>query len=697
MRIDSILLHNFGSYEGTNIFDTKVKDNKNIILFGGKNGAGKTTLFTAIRICLYGYKSMGYKNQNSFYSRAIIKLINNNAKVSRPTQSYVQLNISIHNGRDLDNYCLVRKWILSDNVEETFEVIKNDITLSQEEIADFESYLISVLPPELLNLYFFDGEKIADFFLNEGSNTRIKEAFLILCGYDTFDIMRKNFRRISATNNSYSESSLDEYLNAKDNVRTWQVEIDDLQQKLSCCINELDTCEAELVALDKNYYNQGGITQEEWDEKIQALKIEEKNRENWNALLKKWANELIPFKMVESLLLQVKTQITEENNGQKYRNFCEIIDVPSIRHELNDSTEKIKQLALDEVGRVCDPLLDLSFEDSAKVLSQINIALSFDQKKIKKCKNAIKRSLATTVQIRQELDQSNVASVKEYMQEKARLFELKSLLLVQRLELEQKLTSANDTFSVAETNFSRIQTRFENKLKKQSISDISSRAIVMLDKLQKDLYQRQIRKVEQYFQEEINTLMRKEHFIDAIHIDEDFSTHVYRVSSIDTQRVIDIVSNNSEEQISKIIGNVAYDQLRLMANKQGSESVIEFCKEYEEDSLDLMFEIDKTSFSNGEKQIYIMALYHSLVKLCPHDVPFIIDTPFARIDTEHRENISKHFFSKLAGQVFILSTNEEIDTNHVRILNDKIAAKYLLQNDDNKRTLIHNSYFEVAE
>ena len=91
-----------------------------------------------------------------------------------------------------------------------------------------------------------------------------------------------------------------------------------------------------------------------------------------------------------------------------------------------------------------------------------------------------------------------------------------------------------------------------------------------------------------------------------------------------------------------------------------------------------------------------MALYHSLVRLCKHEVPFIIDTPFARIDTEHRRNISEHFFSKLNGQVFILSTNEEIDSEHVKILRDKIAATYMLENTDNKRTVIvKNTYFEV--
>ena len=106
MRIDSITLNNFGSYEGETIFETKAVDDRNIILIGGKNGAGKTTLFTAMRICLYGYLSMGYKNFNSFYIKAITKLINNNAKLSKPALASVSMEIELNNGQGMDIYTL---------------------------------------------------------------------------------------------------------------------------------------------------------------------------------------------------------------------------------------------------------------------------------------------------------------------------------------------------------------------------------------------------------------------------------------------------------------------------------------------------------------------------------------------------------------------------------------------------------------
>ena len=153
MKIDEITLYNFGSYEGKTVFDTSEKNGRNIVLVGGKNGAGKTTLFTAMRVCLYGYMSMGYKNQNAYYIRAITKLINNTAKMVRPVEAYVQMSISLNNGRGLDEYVLLRQWNLDESLSEKFLVSKNGIPLTAEDVADFEKFLLSVIPPELFNLH----------------------------------------------------------------------------------------------------------------------------------------------------------------------------------------------------------------------------------------------------------------------------------------------------------------------------------------------------------------------------------------------------------------------------------------------------------------------------------------------------------------------------------------------------------------
>ena len=695
MKINNIILHNFGSYEGTTEFDTRPCNGRNIVLIGGKNGAGKTTLFTAMRLCLYGYKSMGYKNPNSFYNRAVVKLINNTAKITKPTTAFVTMCIELNNGQGMDSFSLTRKWEMNESLIETFSVLKNGADLSADEIADFEKYVVSLIPPELFNLYFFDGEKIADFFMNEGSNTRIKDAFLTLCGYDTFDIMRKNFKRIRAGIPT-SAPALDEYIVAKDALAAAESLYHGLTDRLKGCIDAIADCEATLDAEEKEYHQKGGITEEEWNQKLYTLKEEEKKRETYNALLKKWANDVIPFIMLRKQILALKAQIENENQALKYTYFCEVLNSPAVQALVKDKLAEIDSAAFADFGTEKEPILNLSFEQNSLILAQINTILSFEQDKVEKCKKAIKRSLNLTAKIRKEIESSSITSVQEYMKRRAQLFEEKSALLVQRVELEQQLVARKEALTLAEQQLGKVQTRLEEELKKASINDISARAIVMLDKLQEILYRRQIDKVENCFRKEIRTLMRKTHFIDDIYIDDNFNTHIYRTEKVSIEKIRKALKTNTEEQLLAFWGAKAMQTLYKKANSNAYNDMCKYFESVDIKSLSLQIEIDKASLSNGEKQIFIMALYYSLVSLCNHELPFVIDTPFARIDTEHRHNISKHFFSELKGQVFILSTNEEINSSHVQILKDKIAATYMLENSDNKRTVVvKNSYFEV--
>lgn len=695
MKIYNIILHNFGSYEGTTEFDTRPCNGRNIVLIGGKNGAGKTTLFTAMRLCLYGYKSMGYKNPNSFYNRAVVKLINNTAKITKPTTAFVTMCIELNNGQGMDSFSLTRKWEMNESLIETFSVLKNGADLSADEIADFEKYVVSLIPPELFNLYFFDGEKIADFFMDEGSNTRIKDAFLTLCGYDTFDIMRKNFKRIRAGIPT-SAPALDEYIVAKDALASAKSLYHDLTDRLKACVDAIADCEAALDAEEKKYHQKGGITEEEWNQKLYTLKEEEKKRETYNALLKKWANDVIPFIMLRKQILALKAQIENENQALKYTYFCEVLNSPAVQALVKDKLAEIDSAAFSDFGTEKEPILNLSFDQNSLILAQINTILSFEQDKVEKCKKAIKRSLNLTAKIRKEIESSSITSVQEYMKRRAQLFEEKSALLVQRVELEQQLVAQKEALTLAEQQLGKVQTRLEEELKKASINDISARAIVMLDKLQEILYRRQIDKVENCFRKEIRTLMRKTHFIDDIYIDDNFNTHIYRTEKVSIEKIRKALKTNTEEQLLAFWGAKAMQTLYKKANSNAYNDMCKYFESVDIKSLSLQIEIDKASLSNGEKQIFIMALYYSLVSLCNHELPFVIDTPFARIDTEHRHNISKHFFSELKGQVFILSTNEEINSSHVQILKDKIAATYMLENSDNKRTVVvKNSYFEV--
>ena len=692
MIINRIKLFNIGSYEGEVVFNTKINDKKNIILIGGKNGTGKTTLFTAMRLCLYGYMSLGYKNINAHYIKAVNKIINNTARLHRPACASVEMEIALSNGHEYDTYNLRREWTVDEKTDENFTIIKNDNELDEKSIVDFEKYLLSLIPPELFNLYFFDGEKIADFFMTEGSNSRIKDAFLTLCGYDTFEIMKRNFKRLGTTNGD-SSRLLGEYVAANDTYETLSRAYENTKNKLDGLRSEMEMCDAEITAIDTEYSKKGGISEDEHRSKLVKLKEEERNREQWNALLKKWANDIVPLAMIRQSLNSVKEQINEENNNLRYKDFIEVLD--EILPDNSDIAGELKCLVEKKYSADKANILDLSFEQKTEVLSQINRILDFDVSKIKKYKNLIKNSVTISAKIREDLNNSNIESARDYAMQKTALVEKKSALLDEVLAIEHLLAETEESLASAKSVLIKTQQELESELKKQSINDISAKAILMLDNLQKVLYRNQIAKAEKTFRKEIATLMRKTDFIDDIFIDDAFNIHIYRNEEHTVEQLSDTIAMNTEQQLCILWGAKAVEYIKKICGTDvynGCENWIRFTGLT---SVKVPVEIDKASLSAGEKQIFIMALYHSLVSLSNHEIPFIIDTPFARIDTEHRQNISKYFFNKLHGQVFILSTNEEIDNEHVRIMNKKIVATYVLENEDNKRTtVICDRYFK---
>lgn len=104
--------------------------------------------------------------------------------------------------------------------------------------------------------------------------------------------------------------------------------------------------------------------------------------------------------------------------------------------------------------------------------------------------------------------------------------------------------------------------------------------------------------------------------------------------------------------------------------------------------------ISKDELSAGEKQIYAVAMLLALARVSGRPLPFIIDTPLARLDSEHRTNIVSNFFPKIGHQVIIFSTNTEIDEEYFDQLVPSISRSYLLKYDQGEEgSVASQGYF----
>ncbi|MEZ5952184.1 MAG: hypothetical protein R3C12_23940 [Planctomycetaceae bacterium] len=104
--------------------------------------------------------------------------------------------------------------------------------------------------------------------------------------------------------------------------------------------------------------------------------------------------------------------------------------------------------------------------------------------------------------------------------------------------------------------------------------------------------------------------------------------------------------------------------------------------------------VPKGRLSEGEKQIFAIALLWGLAKASPRQLPAIIDTPMARLDSEHRGFLVDRYFPNASHQVVILSTDTEIERGYFESLRPRLARSYHLRYDEDERaTSVEDGYF----
>lgn len=696
MKIESIQVKNIGPYVDKNSFCFNLSNStRRMVLIGGKNGAGKTTLFNAIKICLYGCVAFGFEANNSRYFEKVAEIINSNEKLKKVGEASVVIKLLLDDGKYNHLYTFDRAWrFTGKRIIETFNLYKDGVIVSENEKSDFESYLLQLLPPNLFKFYFFDGEKISEFVLNSSKNSDFKDAFLKLCNLDTMEIIRDNFRRISKLKSRGGADVAQEYDRclAEDNLRATRVLCaeEDYQEIL----DDIARIDEELAALEKIYTKGGGISKKEWRSMQDQIAKEEIRREDTRKWLKDTANNVLPFIILRKQLVDAKERIILEHKAQAAANVRSTMDTPEIRSIIAEVLEQSGVEFADDVSEkviyeISDfassamkitPILNLSEFDRYELTSKINSLLAFDTGRIKSATDDIDASLKCVKRIRKKMERSSVENYDAYLQKKSDLNERKLKKTQRLLEIDKELQQYRSEKAVSASKFAKAKSDYETLLKKISINDISARALLAMDELQDILYKKSIQTVERGFREYFAALINKSDLIDGIHIDENLNVLPYKMKPFVASELKKIIAKNGSEYLIAQIGLHAFE-------------VYEKCVANGEEEITLPVEV-KQQLSAGEKQIFIMAIYQALSQLNKIDVPYIVDTPFARIDKEHRGKILEQFFKRLNGQVIILSTDEEIVGQYQDVISDIVADTFVLNHTSEGNTeILANTYF----
>lgn len=713
MRIKNIELHNFGSYGGHNSFNFESDiPEERVVVIGGKNGAGKTTLFTAIQICLYGNYAFGFKTTGKRYLSEIYNLINSQIRIDENESAFIEISFQQIDDTDLFDYVIRRSWSWPQNdIQESLLVWQNGHQLEENELLNFQNYLIHLIPPDMLKLYFFDGEKIADYFLSD-REVNIRDVLMVLSGNDTFDILYDQVKRVLKISENSQNDVANEYLAAQAEIEDCQQQVQNLQQEIESIQESIEKLTVEIEYHKKEYSDHGGITVEKWTDLHNQLKAEEEKRERLNWQRKAFATDFLPFAMLPELLNMVLQQLQAEKEHQMYQalkeslekedfanvleNAVRAIGSNHIEHDSRHLLKSIRDYLLDKKWEDFDFLLGLSSDEEGQVQSVISRVNAFDSREFTRFQKQINASLKKSKEIRARLQASSIENVESYAQILSTLEEELKIAEIKKEHAKMILELKQSDLVQKEVKLRGLRKAFEEQLKMHSVSSVSEKALLLLEELQDTLYSNLIQQVERDLNIKFEELIRKKNFFSRIYIDKNFSVHILRNEKINTSDLISLLRTGNVSVVTNMLGETA---IATLQGQYKATNVAELRKALTVEKAAQIFlpvEISKDRLSSGEKQIFVMSLYWAMMNQSKNELPFIIDTPFARIDAEHRANITEYFFKKLTGQLLILSTDEELSNNHLKAMSGQISHVYMLEYGQDKRTHIcENQYFEV--
>lgn len=709
MKINKVKLYNFSSYESNNEFDFEVTDKKkNIILIGGKNGAGKTSLFTAIKVALYGPLAYGYVGANPHYTLKIKDLINSKAFQQETVEAEVQITMELKTEREIKSYIITRKWnYTAQKLTEEYSVEKDGIKLDEQELSYFENYLQSIIPPDLFEFFLFDGEEVGNIFSTSAYNTYVKNAVFTLCGMDVFEIIRKYTHGYVSKNNSNEDNNtFEEYECAKKEIESMESEKEHLEMDVSELTKDLEDVEVQLTELETSFKNAGGISRKEKkqleDEYSQAEKIKTETLTN----IKMFVEGLMPFYILKDFADPIMTQLDLEEKGEIFYYVQSKLKRNAIEELLKDdvSDEKI-DLLIEHLLDTFKPkgfhdgmemMFDLSKEDIGRVNGIVSALEDFDAKTMIETIKRRKEASDRTAEINRILKNSMCEEdVNAFAQKENEILKKKDDLIRQLFEAQHRLEDIGRELQIKEQIRDKAMQTLKSNAQNKHVYELSAGISTMMEQFLEEKTLSIRNQLEKAIVQKLKTIYRKNNLITHIEIGKNFDFNLYQDETYSSKELLTLYRNLGNSEFTNLIGAKGEKKL-IKLLKLSSLNELKNISEANigNEQIHLYKKIELGRLSKGERQIFILALYWAIIEISGQNIPFVIDTPYARIDANHRREISEKFFPNISEQVIILSTDEEINEEYYKIVKPYVSKEYLLINDENEnKTSIENHYF----
>lgn len=644
MLIQNLTLTNFRVYEGTNSFDlTPIKrfgQTRPIILFGGLNGAGKTSILSGIRLALYGRRSLGSAVSQKRYENYLLESIHHSKRTDRsPSTASVEVTFTYAKLGTENQYRVIREWERKGKgVKETLSIKQDGQSIQGLSYEQAQNFLNELIPIGVSDLFFFDGEKIAELADDTGG-TALEQSIKKLLGLDVVErlsgdltVLRRNMTKRSSVETI--QSAIEK---AKAELEEKRKLIEQVRREITTVNSQRSEVQSQINMLQKAIDDRGG----HFSASRKGLENKLSELQSQRAALTSQINALIsdaaPLALANDFCQRSKAQIEKDLSSQVAHQEQELLR--NYSEQLNRRLSgSIPKDAMEVVSRELDAILDQSSQNSPSEI--IHDLTPIQASRLFSTFNDAQKQKAELAETFQALE--HIESAID--------------------EIGASLARAPDDILIANDfdNLQQLQQQLgglDAKLEglKKSGKEIAYGAVEAA------------RKLDRLYEEAAKTSDQKrmlDYIGSANGLLKDF------VDQTAEAKISDL-----EAQFTECFAKLARkDDLQLQIRIDAKTFQVQLLS-------DSGRPIAKDEISAGEKQIFAISILEALAKTSGRQLPMIVDTPLGRLDSQHRSKLIEGYFPTASHQMIVLSTDTEVDESFYADLSPDISRAYQLEYD----------------
>lgn len=661
MFIQKITICNMFAYYGRVEVEFKKQENKNLYCIYGNNGYGKTSFIQCAKILFLGIglldddkivpqiKSFA-KNLN-LTTRQFIKgdginwrgILNESAYKEDKEDFYIEFS-GIYDDK---NFCIRRSFKKNDS--DFSEMLEFTLDKENYKNQQAQEMLNKIMPPNLVEFFFFDGEQIESISNNLRTEFRDKiEEILGIKSLGTAINAIESYQKELKDNENKNKEEAHRLSQLRGEIESIQNDINFKESKIKECESEMEAQTSKIAQLQRQIDKLGADSSEEKANLIREKDELDKNLQSYKTSFKEsikaviFANNASLIQELENELKDLETK-QSQNDIQSYKKL-----LPELKKIAND---ELKSLEIDEEYSAI-------FESVLEALPQkLESKIFKDSFITSDMLLPLKQSLARWERTTLANDISEIKNIKA--------------------KLEQNKAEQEELNSDEYTK-NRIATLSQERQKAKHLKDAKNneRDNLLLEcrdlKNKKDEKEKEIYRLEQ----NIDTQRIDEKLIILKSLQDSLQNYKARLIDKLRDRLKDLILQN-------------YRKLIRNDNVRGLEIDDDFSIKLKDENDDAVVIENQSS---GQKQILAIAIFWALSKLDKFNLPLIIDTPLARIDSENRANIIQNYYAN-GMQVIILPLNSEMGKKELEYAKHSLSQIYKIENtSDRSHAKIKTAY-----